>query len=80
MIALRSYGIDAEVWRHDPPRGERDPLISCPGSYQPHKGGPVAPSGTLAVQPALPHVEEALFDFDAEDDEAGAVPVLLTAA
>jgi len=60
MIALRSYSADAEVWRHDPPIGKRDPLISCPGSYQPHKGGPIAPAGTDAAQPAIPDLD-ALF-------------------
>jgi hypothetical protein len=61
MTALRSYGVHAEVWRHDPPIGKRDPLISCPGSYQPHKGGPIAPAGSPAEQPAIPDLEDALF-------------------
>lgn len=75
MIALRSYGADAEVWRHDPPIGKRDPLISCPGSYQPHKGGPIAPAGTDAEQPAIPELEDALFSLASD----GALLLLATA-
>lgn len=73
MCALTA---DQVVWRHDDPEGKRTAitnahtgrtesvLISCPGSWQKHVGGPTT---APAVQPPLPlpldDLGDTLFDL-----------------